>query len=282
MLAQKTEAKSSKLFALQEELKAAQAATEKARGDAAAAKARALVLEADCKRLKGSAHTLLRKSETDDRLVDKLRGELAVAKAGLAGASAELEARIKGGGSVGGGGVNVDDHTREMAVAKATIAKLKEHIGVLRGASEAKGHHPPPLPPSSALEGGGWGKGGVTNPNFYATSNGNNSAAGGGGGGGGMGEGGFAAPMQYFQQQALAAELTQNSQAFNTFTNQQQQQQQLEMAYLMQQQPQQQPQQVGEEELDRMSSQYRAQELSLQQRKEDLLLIQHNLQYSGK
>ncbi len=142
LLSYKNEGKSTKVMALQAELAAANAATEKARADAVGAKARCSVLEADVKKLRVSTRSLLLKTETDDRLVERLRLELATNQAEKLGLAADLNAaRSQASPSTSA------EAARDAAVARSTIAKLKEHVGVLRGLVEARGHAPPPMPP---------------------------------------------------------------------------------------------------------------------------------------
>jgi hypothetical protein len=182
LLNYKNEGKSTKVMALQAELAAANGALEKSRADAVGAKARNSVLEADLKKLRASARSLLLKTETDDRLVERLRLELATNQAEKLGLAADLNAaRSQSSPSTS------TEAARDAAVARSTISKLKEHIGVLRGLVEARGHAPPPMPPLPAP--------------FDAST-----VGGGGGGGGGGKDGGVASPGQRVraeQQRAL-------------------------------------------------------------------------------
>jgi hypothetical protein len=143
LLNYRSEGKSTKVVALQAELSAAAAALEKARADAVGAKARNSVLEADLKKLRASTRSLLLKTETDDRLVERLRLELATNQAEKQGLAADLTAARSSQPLPN----TSEAAARDAAVARATIAKLKEHVGVLRGLVEARGHVPPPLPP---------------------------------------------------------------------------------------------------------------------------------------
>jgi len=172
MLAGKSEARGTKVAALEEALGTAQGAMEKARGDAAGFKARVKVLEGEVARLKASARTLLGKSEADDRLVEKLRTEVAQVKAQNLGLGAEVAAAGRGGNGGGGGGAaQPTDTARENAQLKATVSKLREHVGVLRGMVELKGLAPPPAPlvdPSLLLDAGGTGTGAGSSLSAFA------------------------------------------------------------------------------------------------------------------
>ena len=150
MLAVKTEARGSKVAALEGALAAAEGAADKARGEAAGHKARVKVLELEVAKYKTSARTLLSKSEADDRLVEKLRQEMATTKATNLSLTSELAA-AKGGGS-GRQGAEADAAARENAALRGAVGKLKDHIGVLRGLLDGRGLAAPLMPGEAA----GW------------------------------------------------------------------------------------------------------------------------------
>jgi hypothetical protein len=138
-LAGKAEAKSAKVSALQAELATTLAALERSKQEASAKTARANVLENDIKKAKGAARSLLEKSAADDRLVDKLRQELALLtkdKASLSSSLETAERHAKGD----------TDSARALAEAQSllqqqriTINSLKEHIAILRGGNAERG-----------------------------------------------------------------------------------------------------------------------------------------------
>ena len=130
VIAARESSKTAQLSRLNEQLSSSRADAERAKLESAALKARGQILESEMKKFKTHLRSLLTKSETDDRLVEALRGELRSTKGNLEAMAKKAQAAHLHSVPVSGGVSGMGGEENELA--QRTIAALKMQISQLR------------------------------------------------------------------------------------------------------------------------------------------------------
>jgi hypothetical protein len=143
VIAARESSKAAQVSRLNEQLSSSRADAERAKLEAAALKARGQILESEMKKFKTHLRSLLTKSETDDRLVEALRGELRSTKGNLEAMAKKAQAAHLHSVPISGG--NFAGHGEADEIAQRTIAALKMQISQLRSELDAVGSTPRPI-----------------------------------------------------------------------------------------------------------------------------------------
>jgi hypothetical protein len=130
VIAARESSKTAQLSRLNEQLSSSRADAERAKLESAALKARGQILESEMKKFNTHLRSLLTKSETDDRLVEALRGELRSTKGSLEAMAKKAQAAHLHSVPVSGGVSGLGGEENELA--QRTIAALKMQISQLR------------------------------------------------------------------------------------------------------------------------------------------------------